>query len=330
VRRPGTIRPRPYGDDSYPDDFYPEDAQGYGFRQRYAEDYAEDYPEEEQRYSERAPKKASRKRSVDAWMKQESTILPGVKRQKIALWLCRLPALLPLIFTLRGWLSLNEKLVLTNTEADVLGTGGEYCFLLCVSITPLITLTGQRWFAPLRRWYGVMFAVIGITDSITASITGEFAGGPIGRVSGADFLLAGFLIILLAIPVMITSNTKLQKALGRYWGKVQKVTYLIWVMIIIHLGLLDGFRPFDGPQGDGDPVFHQRFYQILVISLPLVILRLPPVKRWVTEQRAAGQAWKVWVAFMPLFTLYLLAFAFVMNEEFFTGYKIITMTPPNN
>jgi len=306
VSRPDTIQR--YAEDPYPDDSYP------------------DLAEEEKKSREKAPKR----QTVDSWMDQESTFLPGVKRRKIALFLLRLPAFIPLIFTLRGWLSLNEKLSLTNTEADVLGTGGEYCFLIAVSITPLITLTGQRWFAPLRRWYGIMFAVIGIADSITASITGAFSGGPIGRVAGHGFLLAGFFVILLARPVLVTANTPMQRALGRYWKRVQRLTYLIWAMIVIHLALLDGLSPFDGPQGDGDPVFHQRLYQILAISLPLVILRLPPVRRWVTDQRAAGQQWKVWIAFMPLITLYLLAFAFVMNEEFFTGYKIITMTPPAN
>jgi DMSO/TMAO reductase YedYZ heme-binding membrane subunit len=299
--------------------------------QRYAEDpYADDsyadLIEKEQVPREKAPKR----QSADSWMDQESGFLPGVKRRKIALFLLRLPAIIPLIFTLRGWLSLNEKLSLTNTEADVLGTGGEYCFLLAVSITPLITLTGQRWFAPLRRWYGIMFAVIGLSDSITASITGAFSGGPIGRVAGHSFLLAGFFVILLALPVLATANTPMQRALGRYWKRVQRLTYLIWAMIVVHLALLDGLTPFDGPQGDGDPVFHQRLYQIVVISLPLVLLRLPPIKRWVTEQRAAGQQWKVWAAFMPLAALYLFAFAFLINEEIFTGIKIITMNPPGN
>jgi DMSO/TMAO reductase YedYZ heme-binding membrane subunit len=313
VSRPDAIR-------HYPDADYP-----------YEEDLSGGHADDEQEYrgldnAEKTPKRAV----IDSWMAQKSTLLPGVKRRKIALVLLALPAFLPWIFTLRGWLSLNEKLVLTNTEADVLGTGGEFTFLFCVSITPLITLTGARWFAPLRRWYGIMFFAIGLSDSITASITGAFAGGPIGRVAGHSFLLAGLFIILLALPVVITSNSRMQRALGKYWKRVQGVTYLIWAMIIIHLGLLDGFHTFDGPQGDGDPVFHQRLYQILAISLPLVILRLPPVRRWVAEQRAAGQKWKVWVAFMPLFTLYLLAFAFVINEELFTGYKIITMTPPSN
>jgi DMSO/TMAO reductase YedYZ heme-binding membrane subunit len=305
VSRPETIQHSPDADYPYDEDFYPD-------------------------YSERAKADTAPKRSsVDAWMAKRSALLP-VRRRKIALVLLALPALVPWIFTLRGWVSLNEKLVLTNTEADVLGTGGEITFLICVSITPLITLTGARWFAPLRRWYGIMFFMIGLSDSITAAITGNFAGGPIGRISGHSFLLAGLFIILLAFPVVITSNSRMQRALGKYWKRVQSVTYLIWGMIIIHLGLLDGFHTFGGPQGDGDPVFHQRLYQILAISLPLVILRLPPVRRWVTDQRAAGQQWKVWAAMMPLFALYLLAFAFVINEELFTGYKIITMTPPSN
>jgi hypothetical protein len=101
-------------------------------------------------------------------------------------------------------------------------------------------------------------------------------------------------------------------------------------MIVVHLALLDGLTPFDGPQGDGDPVFHQRLYQIVAISLPLVILRLPPVRRWVTEQRAAGQQWKVWAVFAPLAVLYIFAFAFLINEEIFTGTKILTMNPPGN
>jgi DMSO/TMAO reductase YedYZ heme-binding membrane subunit len=170
-----------------------------------------------------------------------------------------------------------------------------------------------------------MFAVVGLADSVTASITGDFAGGVVGRVAGHTFLVTGFLIILLALPVLVTANTPAQRTLGRYWKRVQRVTYVIWGMVVLHLLLLDGFGPFGGPQGDGAPVFHQRFYQAMVISFPLVILRLPPVRRWITEQRAAGQQWKVWTAVMPLAALYVLGFAFLINEEIFTGTKILLM-----
>jgi DMSO/TMAO reductase YedYZ heme-binding membrane subunit len=270
-------------------------------------------------------------RTVDTWMGEDLIFSAVViKKQSLILFLLRLPALVPLIFILRGWLTLNAKDVLTNTEADVLGTGGEICFFIAVSVTPLITLTGARWITPLRRWYGIMFAVIGIADTTTAALTTDFAGGIFGRLAGHTFLLSGFLIILLALPLLATANTPSQRRLGKYWKRLQKMTYVIWGFVVLHLLLLDGFRPFGAAQGDGDPVFHQRFYQAVAISIPLVLLRLPPVRRWVAQQRAAGQQWKVWLALAPFAALYLIGFVFIINEEIFTGTKVITMHPLAN
>src|SRR6266567_633959 len=251
----------------------------------------------------------------------------SIKKQSLALFLLRLPALVPLIFISRGWLLANPGDVLNTTEADVLGTGGEFCFFAAVSITPIITVTGARWIAPLRRWYGIMFAIMGIADAITAAITGDFAGGVIGRLAGHTFLLAGFLVILLALPLLATANTPAQRKLGKYWKRLHRMTYVIWGLIVIHLLLLDGFMPFGASDGDGDPVFHQRFYQAATISIPLVILRLPPVRRWIARQRAAGRPGRIWLAILPLAALYIAGFVFVVNEEIFTGTKVITLLP---
>jgi DMSO/TMAO reductase YedYZ heme-binding membrane subunit len=279
----------------------------------------------------RPPIQPPRSRSIDTWMGEDLIFSAGViKKQSLVLFLLRLPAFVPLIFIMRGWLSLNAKDVLTNTEADVLGTGGEICFFVAVSITPLITLTGARWIAPLRRWYGIMFAVIGIADATTAALTTNFAGGVFGRLAGHSFLVSGFLIILLALPLLATANTPSQRKLGKYWKRLQRTTYAIWGMIILHLLLLDGFKPFGAAEGDGDPVFHQRFYQAVAISIPLIIIRLPPVRRWISRQRAAGQQWKVWLALTPFALLYIVAFVFIINEEIFTGTKVITMHPASN
>ena len=263
-------------------------------------------------------------------MDQPTRLFPNLKRKTVALFLLRLPAFVPWIFIMRGWLSLNTKDVLTNTEADVLGTGGEICFFLAITITPLITLTGVRFFAPLRRWYGIFFALIGVSDATTAAITTTFAGGVFGRLAGHTFLVTGFLIVLIAIPLLVTANTPAQRKMGRYWKRLQKMTYIIWGFVLLHLLLLDDFKPFGGAQGDGDPIFHQRFYQALAISLPLLLLRLPPIRRWITDQREAGQRWKIYAVLAPVFALYLIGFLFIINEEIFTGTEVITMHPPAN
>jgi len=250
-----------------------------------------------------------------------------IKKQSLILFLLRLPAFIPWIFVARGWFSLNEKDSLTNTEADILGTGGEIAFFLAVSITPLITVTGARWFAPLRRWYGIMFMLIGISDATTAAISTDFAGGVFGRLAGHTFLVTGLLIVLMGIPVLATANTPAQRRLGKHWKSIQRVTYALWALIVIHLLLLDGFTPFGAEEGDGAAIFHQRFYQALAVSIPLIILRLPPVRRWIVDRRAEGRQWLVWLAVAPLAVFYITSMAFIVNEEFFQGIGAFTLSP---
>jgi len=322
VSWPDTLQTGPYPPDSYPEHPYPPYPGADGAHG--AEDLSPGDPDEDSEYQP-APRL-----SADAWMDQRSRLFPRFKRRSIALFCLRLPAFVPWIFIVRGWYSLNAKDVLTHTEADVLGTGGEICFFVALSITPLVTVTGARWFVPLRRWYGIFFALIGITDAATAAITTDFSGGVFGRLAGHTFLVTGLLVVLIALPLLLTANTPAQRLLGRYWKRLHRAMYVLWALIVLHLLLLDDFVPFGAPQGDGDPVFHQRFYQAVVISIPLVVLRLPPVRRWITDTRAAGQQWKVWLVVAPLAALWILGFAYIINEEIFTGTEAITMRPPSD
>jgi hypothetical protein len=138
-------------------------------------------------------------------------------------------------------------------------------------------------------------------------------------VAGHSFLVVGLFIILLALPLLATANAPAQRKLGKYWKRLQRTTYVIWGLVVLHLLLLDGFMPFGGPEGDGDPIMHQRFYQAVAISIPLIVLRLPPVRRWIADQRAAGRQRWVYLAFLPLAVLFILGFAYIINEEIFTG-----------
>jgi DMSO/TMAO reductase YedYZ heme-binding membrane subunit len=250
-----------------------------------------------------------------------------IKKRSIALFFMRLPVFVPIIFMLPGWISLNAKDTLTIAEASVLGTGGIFCLYIALSITPIITLTGAQWIAPLRRWYGIWFAVIGLADTTTAAITTDFAGGVFGRLAGHTFLLTGLFIITLAFPVLATANTPAQRKLGKYWKRLQRMTYVIWFFAVVHLLLLDGIKPFGGADGDGIPVFHQRFYQAMAVSIPLIVLRLPPVRRWITEQRAQGRQWVVWMTFAPLAVFYITAMAFIINNEIQIGMQAVTLNP---
>jgi DMSO/TMAO reductase YedYZ heme-binding membrane subunit len=215
---------------------------------------------------------------------------------------------------------------------DTLGTGAEICLFLCLLVTPLVTITGQRWFVPLRRWYGIMMACTALGDAIAASITDNFAGGVFGRLAGHVFELMGFMMVMLVIPLLITGNPRAQRKLGRYWKRLHRITYAIWGLLALHLMLLEGIVLQSGSDGsgfagDGDPIFHQRFYQYSACSLFLLALRLPPVKRWIAARRQEGRNWLVYLTIGPVFALFLFGFIFIFNEELFKGIDSFTEQP---
>jgi sulfoxide reductase heme-binding subunit YedZ len=265
------------------------------------------------------------KRGVDEWMEVEFKFGGSrIKRKSLALILLGAPAAIPLFFMLPALLTLNENTFSVSVD-DTLGTGAEICLFLCLLVTPLVTLTGQRWFVPLRRWYGIMMACCAIGDAVAAGLTDTvFAGGFLGRLAGHAFELMGFMMVMLVIPLLITGNRWAQRKLGRYWKPLHRLIYVIWGLLAAHLILLEGFGFQHGSDGsgfvgDGDAIFHQRLYQYSVCSLFLLTLRLPPVRHWIAARQREGRNWLVYLTIMPIFALFVFGFIFIVNEEVFKG-----------
>jgi DMSO/TMAO reductase YedYZ heme-binding membrane subunit len=271
-----------------------------------------------------APRRAAKSR-LDEWMEVEFKFGGSrIKRKAVALILLGAPAAAPLFFMLPALITLNENTFGVSVD-DTLGSGAELCLFLCLLVTPLVTLTGQRWFVPLRRWYGIMMACCSIGDAIAAGLTDTtFTGGFLGRLAGHAFELMGFMMVLLVIPLLITGNQWAQRKLGKYWKQLHRLIYVIWGLLAAHLMLLEGFGFEHGSNGsgfagDGDPVFHQRLYQYSACSLFLLTLRLPPVKRWIAARQSEGRNWLVYLTITPIFALFIFGFIFIVNEEIFKG-----------
>jgi methionine sulfoxide reductase heme-binding subunit len=287
-------------------------------------------PRQEKAPTDDQPKAA--KSRLDDWMEVDFKFGGSrIKRKAVALILLGLPAVLPLFFMLPALLTLNSNTFTVSVD-DTLGTGAEIDLFLCLLITPFTMLTGQRWFVPLRRWYGIMMAACGIGDAAAAGVVDNFAGGVFGRLTGHTFTLVGFMMVMLVVPLVFTSNPWAQRKLGRYWKRFQRLTYAIWALLACHLMLLEGFGFERGDNGsgfagDGDPIFHQRLYQFSACSLFLLVLRLPPVKRWIAARQKEGRDWLVWVAVLPLFALFIFGLIFIINEEIFKGIDSFTEHP---
>jgi len=306
------------GPDAYQPDLYPDDPLDIWEKEGPADDHQ--------------PQWRATKSRVDEWMDVDFQFGGSrIKRKTIALIQLGAAAMVPLFFMLPSVVTLNSNTISVSGD-DTLGTGAEMCLFLCLLVTPMVTLTGMRWFVPLRKWYGIMVAACAICDALGAGFTDTFAGGFLGRLAGHVFELMGFMMVMLLIPLLIISNTWAQRKLGRYWKRLQRLTYAIWALLALHLILLEGFGLERGANGsgfagDGDPIFHQRLYQYSAASLFLLTLRLPPVRRWIVARRREGRNWLVWVTIAPTFALFMFAMIFIVNEEIFKGIDSFRETP---
>jgi sulfoxide reductase heme-binding subunit YedZ len=270
--------------------------------------------------------------TLDRWMATPFRLRGReVKRQTVALIILGAPAVIPLLFTVPAVLT-GDGSALGTGEADTLGTGSEILLITTLLISPMVTLTRQRWFVPLRRWYGTMFGFSALADGIIASITSDFAGGPLGRVAGHSFLLAGLVMVMLLIPLLLTANTRAQHWLGRYWKVLHQLIYVVWALLLVHLAVLEGFgfqRGLNGsgPGPDGLAPLHQRLYQLVACSAFLLMLRLPSVKSWVADKQAQDRQRVIWLAVAPFIALSLFAFAFIVHEELFKGVALLRLNP---
>jgi DMSO/TMAO reductase YedYZ heme-binding membrane subunit len=307
------------GTNTYQPDSYPDDATGtWNDEQQPTDDY-------------RPQLKAVRSR-VDEWMDKDFKFGGSrVKRKAVALILLGAPALFPLFCMAPAFFTMNSNTFSVSVD-DTLGTGAELCLFLCLLVTPLVTLTGQRWFVGLRRWYGIMMACCALGDMLAAGLTDGFAGGFFGRVAGHVFELMGFIMVMLVIPLLVTGNPWAQRKLGRYWKMLHRLIYVIWGLLFFHLALLEGFgfeRGSNGSgfAGDGDPIFHQRLYQYSACTVFLLTLRLPPVRRWIAARQREGRNWLVWVTIAPIAALFIFGMIFIFNEEIFKGIDSFRETP---
>ena len=279
------------------------------------------------------PPKATRT-AVDAWMEQDFKFAGSrVKRKTVACCLVGIFALAPLFLISRPIIQLDTN-TLNQVEPDIGGTGSMLLLLATLTITPLVTVTRSHWFVPLRRWFGIMVAITATTDAIVGGLTSSFAGGFIGHLTGHTFLLAGLCMVMILAPLALTSNNRAQRALGKHWKRLQQLTYVVWALLFVHLALLEGFGFQHGTNGpsshvDGDPIPHQRLYQLAACSIPLLLLRMPPVRRWVARKQEEGKQREVYLKLLPLAVLFMIAYSFIINELMFKGISAFREQPVN-
>jgi DMSO/TMAO reductase YedYZ heme-binding membrane subunit len=205
------------------------------------------------------------------------------------------------------------------STADVLGTSSLLLFVMMLTVTPVHTMTGWRWHLVLRRDYGVaMFFAAGTDLTLAALTTGDtFPGGPVARIAGHTFLVFGTLSVFLLIPLTLTANRRAMHWLGGHWKSVQRLTYLLWGTILIHLAFLFGLSSI--------------FLDAIAVSVPLVLMRVPPVRRWwrTARKRRSHHALRVSAAVL-LIGLFAIGYTQLVGELATKGSAAFVQRPPSD
>jgi sulfoxide reductase heme-binding subunit YedZ len=206
---------------------------------------------------------------------------------------------------------------LRTSDADVMGNAALLAFVMMMCITPVHTMTGWKWHLVLRREYGIGMAAAAFTDlTLAIIVTGpEFHGSLLTRIAGHTFLLAGTVSVGLLIPLALTANLRAQRWLGPHWKAVHRLVYVLWVTILLHLAFLFAFRSL--------------FIAALEMSAPLLIMRLPPVRKWWTAARRAHRQLALrWVAALTLIGVFGVGYVTTILEYVNVGVGAFLLHPP--
>ena len=162
-----------------------------------------------------------------------------------------------------------------------LGHLAVYFLIASLACTPLYTLSG--WREPLKRrralgLYCFMFASLHVL-----TFTGLDYGFNLQLIAGVVFkkpyAIVGFVTYLLLLPLAVTSFPWWMNKLGHHWANLHRLLYLVGVLDILHYAWAkkgDIFRL------SGD-ILQPLLWGLLLLLL--LVLRLPPVRRWASGLR---------------------------------------------
>jgi sulfoxide reductase heme-binding subunit YedZ len=162
-----------------------------------------------------------------------------------------------------------------------LGHVAVYFLIASLACTPLYTLSGWREPLKHRRALGLycfMFASLHVL-----TFTGLDYGFNLQLITGVVFkkpyAIVGFVTYLLLLPLAVTSFRWWMKILGHNWTNLHRLLYLVGVLDILHYAWA---KKGDIFQLSGD-ILEPLLWGLLLLFL--LILRLPPVRRWVSGLR---------------------------------------------
>jgi sulfoxide reductase heme-binding subunit YedZ len=145
-------------------------------------------------------------------------------------------ALIPLARLI--WLGVQDDLTANPVEfvERSTGTWALVMLMMTLSMTPIRLLTGAVWQIQLRRMMGLFmffYACLHLTTYVW--LDHWFDWTAISKdIVKHPYVLVGFSAFLLALPLAITSNTYMIRALRERWKQLHNLVYLVAIFGVLH------------------------------------------------------------------------------------------------
>ena len=108
--------------------------------------------------------------------------------------------------------------------------------MITLAITPLRQLTGQPVLIRFRRLLGLYafaYATLHFTAYLVLDLRGYWTQ-IFEEIAKRPYITVGFAAWLLLVPLAVTSTQAAIRRLGRNWGRLHKLVYVVAVLAVLH------------------------------------------------------------------------------------------------
>jgi sulfoxide reductase heme-binding subunit YedZ len=190
-----------------------------------------------------------------------------------------------------GWLPLALLIIYFFTDnltvnpiQDIeqrLGRIAVYFLVATLAITPLYTVTGWKTVLPRRRALG-LYTFFYASLHIMVFLGLDYAfnlSQIIPLLFGKLYLIAGVLAFSLLLPLAVTSFDYFIRRMGRNWKRLHWLIYPAGLVVVLHYAWSLKGNIFT-LQGN---IIQPLIWGLVILML--LILRLSPLRRWISSTR---------------------------------------------
>ena len=108
--------------------------------------------------------------------------------------------------------------------------------LLTLTITPARRLLGWTWALRLRRMLGLFAFFYACLHFLTYLVLDQFFDWSeiVKDIAKRPYITIGFSAFVLLIPLAVTSTKAMMRRLGRRWGRLHRLIYLVAIFAVVH------------------------------------------------------------------------------------------------